>query len=95
MHLYRYKSMPSSRRAVSVEDLMAAQEVSHTTLKCDIAKLGDQLHVHIGGFNRKICGYQLEPDQSASELPSLWFSHEEILSLVTSSICLNNWSRYF
>ncbi len=55
---------------------------SRATLKRDIAKLRDQLHVPIT-FNRELGGYQLEPDQSGSELPGLWFSQEEILSLVT------------
>jgi len=82
VRLYRYKSLLSNRTAVSADDLMAALEVSRATLKRDIAKLRDQLHVPIT-FNRELGGYQLEPDQSGSELPGLWFSQEEILSLVT------------
>lgn len=55
VRLYRYKSLLSGRRAVSAEDLMAAQEVSRATLKRDIAKLRDQLHVPIL-FNRDLGG---------------------------------------
>jgi predicted DNA-binding transcriptional regulator YafY len=61
---------------------MAALEVSRATLKRDIAKLRDQLHEPIT-FNRELGGYQLEHDQTEVELPGLWFSQEEILSLVT------------
>ena len=39
VRLYRYRSLLSGRRAVSAEDLMAAQEVSRATLKRDIAKV--------------------------------------------------------
>lgn len=82
VRLYRYKSLLSSRRAISVEDLMAAQEVSRATLKRDIAKLRDQLHVPIE-FNRELGGYTLDPNHADSELPGLWFSQGEILALVT------------
>ena len=47
VRLYRYKSLLSSRTAVSADDLMATLEVSRATLKRDIAKLRDQLHVPI------------------------------------------------
>src|SRR5665647_1664020 len=82
VRLYRYKSLLSSRRAVSAEDLMAALEISRATLKRDIAKLRDQLHVPIE-FNRELGGYQMEPGHVDSELPGLWFSQQEILALVT------------
>ena len=82
VRLYRYKSLLSNRTAVSADDLMVALEVSRATLKRDIAKLRDQLHVPIT-FNRELGGYQLEQNQAESELPGLWFSQEEILSLVT------------
>src|SRR5674476_595458 len=82
VRLYRYKSLLSSRRAVSAEDLMAALEISRATLKRDIAKLRDQLHVPIE-FNRELGGYQMEQGHTDSELPGLWFSQQEILALVT------------
>lgn len=82
VRLYRYKSLLSSRRAVSAEDLMATLEVSRATLKRDIAKLRDQLHVPIE-YNRELGGYQMEQGHTDSELPGLWFSQEEILALVT------------
>jgi predicted DNA-binding transcriptional regulator YafY len=82
VRLYRYKSLLCQRKAVSAAELMSVLEVSRATVKRDIAKLRDQLHVPII-FNRELGGYQLEPDQAECELPGLWFSQEEILSLVT------------
>lgn len=82
VRLYRYKSLLSSRTAVSAEALMTALEVSRATLKRDIAKLRDQLHVPIE-YNRELGGYQLAQGHTDSELPGLWFSQEEILALVT------------
>ena len=58
VRLYQYKSLLSGRRAVSAEDLMARLEISRATLKRDIAKLRDQLHVPIE-FDRDAGGYTL------------------------------------
>ncbi|RFO97780.1 transcriptional regulator [Rhodoferax lacus] len=82
VRLYRYKSLLGSRTAVSANELMAALEVSRATLKRDIAKLRDQLHVPIR-FDRDLGGYLLEDAHTDNELPGLWFSQEEILALVT------------
>ena len=82
VRLYRYKSLLGSRTAVSAEHLMATLEVSRATLKRDIAKLRDQLHVPIR-FDRDLGGYLLEDAHTDNELPGLWFSQEEILALVT------------
>jgi predicted DNA-binding transcriptional regulator YafY len=82
VRLYRYKSLLSNRTAVSADDLMTALEVSRATLRRDISKLRDQLHVPIE-FNRELGGYQIAKGHTDNELPGLWFSQEEILSLVT------------
>ncbi len=82
VRLYRFKSLLSSRTAVSAQNLMATLEVSKATLRRDIAKLRDQLHVPIE-YDRELGGYTLDKSQGESELPGLWFSQEEILSLVT------------
>ena len=82
LRLYKYKSLLSARRATSAEDLMAALEVSRATLKRDIAKLRDQLHVPIE-YNRDLGGYTLDRGHTDTELPGLWFSQDEILALVT------------
>jgi len=82
VRLYRYKNLLGSRRVVSAADLMRSLEISRATLRRDISKLRDQLHVPIE-FNRELGGYQLVQDPSTNELPGLWFSQQEILALVT------------
>ena len=61
---------------------MDTLEISSATLKRDIAKLRDQLHVPIE-FNHDLGGYTLDPNHTNDELPGLWFSQGEILALVT------------
>ncbi|WP_048440637.1 YafY family protein [Caenimonas sp. SL110] len=84
VRLYQYKSLLGSKRATSVEDLMAALEISRATVKRDIAKLRDQLRVPIR-FDRDQGGYVIEEGQghTDSELPGLWFNDREILALTT------------
>ena len=82
VRLYQYKSLLVGRRAMSAEDLMARLEISRATLKRDIAKLRDQLHVPIE-FDRDAGGYTLSQGHTDSELPGLWFNQEELLALVT------------
>jgi predicted DNA-binding transcriptional regulator YafY len=84
VRLYQYKELLSGRRAMSAEDLMARLEISRATLKRDIAKLRDQLHVPVK-FDRDRGGYVLEAGagHTDSELPGMWFSPEEVVALVT------------
>ena len=82
VRLYQYKSLLVGRRAMSAEDFMARLEISRATLKRDIAKLRDQLHVPIE-FDRDAGGYTLSQGHTDSELPGLWFNQEELLALVT------------
>lgn len=82
LRLYRYKGLLNSKRALSAEDLMARLEISRATLKRDLAKLRDQLHVSLR-FDRDLGGYVIDGDEGGDELPGLWFSPEELLSLAT------------
>ena len=82
VRLYRYRSLLGGMRAVSPAKLMDTLEISSATLKRDIAKLRDQLHVPIT-FNHELGGYTLDPNHTDDELPGLWFSQGEILALVT------------
>ena len=82
VRLYRYRSLLGSMRAVTADQLMDVLEISSATLKRDIAKLRDQLHVPIE-FDRELGGYKLDPKRVEDELPGLWFSQGEILALVT------------
>jgi len=82
VRLYRYRSLLGSMRAIPAAQLMDVLEISSATLKRDIAKLRDQLHVPIE-FDRELGGYRLDPKRVEDELPGLWFSQGEILALVT------------
>ena len=82
VRLYQYKSLLSPKRAISAAELMAKLEISPATLKRDLAKLRDQLHVPIR-FDRDLGGYVLDKDSTDIELPGLRFSQDEILALVT------------
>lgn len=84
VRLYQYKALLSDRRAIGSDELMSRLEISRATLKRDIAKLRDQLHVPVK-FDRDRGGYMLEPGpgHTDSELPGMWFSPEEVLALVT------------
>jgi predicted DNA-binding transcriptional regulator YafY len=66
VRLYQYKGLLSGRRAMSAEDLMTKLEISRATLKRDIAKLREQLHVPIK-FDRDRGGYILEQGQGHSD----------------------------
>ena len=82
VRLYQYKSLLVGRRAMSAEDLMARLEISRATLKRDIAKLRDQMDVPIE-FDRDAGGCTLNQGHTDSELPGLWFTQDELLTLVT------------
>lgn len=87
--LYRYKSLLMSRHAVSSEELMAALDISIATLKRDIAKLRDQLHIPVE-YDRQLGGYRLIPGHERRELPGLWLSSEELVALATLQHLLAN-----
>jgi predicted DNA-binding transcriptional regulator YafY len=80
--LYRYKGLLARRGAMSAAAIQAELEISPATFKRDIAKLRDQLHVPIV-FDRDLGGYRMEQGHTDSELPGLWFSHDELLALLT------------
>jgi predicted DNA-binding transcriptional regulator YafY len=82
LRLYKYKSMLSSRRAMSAAELMAGEGISAATFKRDMAKMRDQMRMPIR-FDRDLGGYILDKDSGDTELPGLWFSPDEILALVT------------
>ena len=79
--LYQYKTLLSSRRVMSREDILHKLEISLATFKRDISKLRDQLHTPIV-FDRDLGGYRLEQSDS-TELPGMWFTQDEMLALMT------------
>jgi len=82
VRLYKYKELLLGKRAVTRQELMEKLEISEATFKRDLAKLRDQLHVPIE-YDRDQGGYVMRQGHTDSELPGLWFSPEEVLSLVT------------
>jgi predicted DNA-binding transcriptional regulator YafY len=82
VRLYRYKELLGGRRALSADALRKTLEISPATLKRDIAKLRDQLHMPIR-FDKDRGGYVMDSGHTDSELPGMWFSPEEVLALVT------------
>ena len=82
VRLYQYKVILNDRSAVPASELTRRLEISPATLKRDIAKLRDQLHVPIR-YDRELRGYLLDKSSPNTELPGLWFNQDEILALVT------------
>jgi predicted DNA-binding transcriptional regulator YafY len=78
----KYRSLLSTRRAISRESLLNALEISPATFKRDLAKLRERMGLPVI-FDRDRGGYLLEKDDPHTEVPGLWFSQEEILALLT------------
>ncbi|MBI5276336.1 MAG: WYL domain-containing protein [Burkholderiales bacterium] len=82
IRLSRYSTLLSPNRAVTIQQLMAALEVSKATVKRDIAKLKYQGQMPIR-HDRDRGGYVLDKTDDARQVPGLWFHPDEILSLLT------------
>jgi predicted DNA-binding transcriptional regulator YafY len=80
--LYTYKSLFSSKRAVSKSDILNKLEISEATFKRDLTKLRDRLNTPVL-FDRELGGYRLQHSDADSELPGLWLNQEEVLALLT------------
>jgi predicted DNA-binding transcriptional regulator YafY len=80
--LYAYKALFEAKRLVTRADMMEVAEVSLATFKRDIAKLRDQMGMPIL-FDKDRGGYFLDRNNLATEMPGLWFSPEELVSLLT------------
>jgi predicted DNA-binding transcriptional regulator YafY len=80
--LYAYKALFEAKRLVTRADMLEVAEVSLATFKRDIAKLRDQMGMPIL-FDKDRGGYYLDRNNLATEMPGLWFSPEELVSLLT------------
>jgi len=80
--LYKYKALFEGKRLVTRDDMMEAAEVSLATFKRDIAKLRDQMGMPIE-YDKDRGGYYLDRNNLRTEMPGLWFSPEELVSLLT------------
>lgn len=86
--LFKYKQLLGGGRALSSRALMDALEISHATLKRDIAKLRDQFNMPVR-FDRERSGYVLDDTPDQVELPGLWLDVQEIDALVTVQYLLS------
>ena len=80
--IYRYSELLKQLRLVSRERFMSEFGISKATFKRDLAKLRDRLGTPVV-FDPDLGGYRLEQPDDKSELPGLWFTHEEMLALLT------------
>lgn len=81
--IYRIHRLLAEGRAPSLQRLMERLEVSRATIKRDLDYLRDRLQAPLA-FDRLAGGYRYvyEPGQPPYELPGLWFSAEEVHSLL-------------
>jgi predicted DNA-binding transcriptional regulator YafY len=80
--LYSYRTLLTGRRAVPRDEILNKLEISPATFKRDLAKLRDRMSIPVI-FDRDLGGYRLDTNDTRQELPGLWFSQEEIFSLLT------------
>ena len=84
--LYRLKHLFDTGRCFSSAALLAQLEVSHATLKRDIALLQDRMNCPIF-FDRQEGGYRLDASRqligAQYELPGHWFTADEIYAVLT------------
>jgi predicted DNA-binding transcriptional regulator YafY len=82
VRISHYISVFNTGRAVPTRELMNRLEISHSTLKRDIAKMRDQMHMPIV-WDRDLDGYRLDKTDTARPIPGLWFHPDEALALLT------------
>ncbi len=82
---YRIQSLLRSRRHVRTQDFLAELEVSRATFKRDLEYMKDRMHAPIV-YDRHHEAYRFDDqvaDSGVWQLPGLWFSAEELQSLLT------------
>ncbi len=91
--LFKLKQWLDTGRCLSPEFLQRELEVSHSTVKRDIALVRDRLQAPLA-WNAERGGWTLDREQPSVgpqfELPGLWFSAEEIHALLTMQHLLAN-----
>lgn len=84
--IYKIDQLLSERRFVTIAELLERLEVSNATLKRDLSLMRDRMNAPII-FDRELGGYRFDKTTKtiggAYELPGLWFSADEIHSLLT------------
>lgn len=82
---YKIQAMLMAKPFVTMKQMQDALEVSRATLNRDLAYMRDRLNIPFA-WNPTLRGYALTRQQSSDktfELPGVWFSQQEIYSLLT------------
>lgn len=82
---YKIQAMLMAKPFVTMKHMQEALEVSRATLNRDLAYMRDRLNIPFA-WNPALRGYALTRQQSSDktfELPGVWFSQQEIYSLLT------------
>ena len=91
--LYQLKNWFDSGRCLSRDFFLSQLEVSHSTLKRDLALLRDRLNAPVV-FEKERRGWMLDPSIQLAgtqyELPGLWLSSDEMQALLTMQHLLAN-----
>ena len=84
--IYRMKQMLANGRVMTRQQCVDAFGTTLSTFKRDLALLRDQIGAPVV-WDQKAAGYRLEMTQtsgeSKSELPGMWFTDRELLSLIS------------
>ena len=81
--IYRLHAALKSSRPVSLHVLIEKLEVSHATIKRDLAYMRDFMEAPIE-YDRSANGYRYNPDAEGFELPGLWFNETELFALLAT-----------
>ncbi len=82
---YKIQAMLMAKPSVTMKQMQEALEVSRATLNRDLAYMRDRLNIPFA-WDASLRGYALTRQQSSNktfELPGVWFSQQEIHSLLT------------
>lgn len=84
---YRILNLLNARRSVSRAEFLAELEVSPATFKRDLEYLRDRLEAPVV-WDREAGGYRLTASDGRFQLPGLWLTQPELLSLLVAEALL-------
>ncbi len=87
--IYRLHAMLKASRPVSLQALIEKLEVSHATIKRDLAYMRDFMGAPID-YDRSANGYRYKLDADDFELPGLWFNETELFALLATEQLLES-----
>ena len=86
--MYKYMDLLEGKRFITASEFMTVMEISHATLKRDLAVLRDRFDVPIV-HDRDAGAYRLERTCNRSRLPGIWFSPKELKAIRVACDQLN------